>query len=117
MMNLRTALVLATLSVSGAPTAAAWQDLFSHLDLHRSGLERVRLAVEAGDLPSAAAELKIYFRQRREPVYITDRFNRPAPQVDFDTTAAERVLRREFTFVGKPYTLPHDIDWNANPLN
>jgi len=68
-------------------------------------------------MPTAAAALKAHFRQRQTPVYVTDRFSRPQPDPNYDAGGAQKVLRREFTFVGKPYTLTHDIDWNANPLD
>ena len=111
-------LALLFLLVLGTRSAhAAWQDVFTHLDLSRPGLEAVRQAVEGGDMPTAAAALKAHFRQRQTPVYVTDRFSRPQPDPNYDAGGAQKVLRREFTFVGKPYTLTHDIDWNANPLD
>jgi len=112
------AIMLILTALSPALAAAADSDaVFNRLDLSRPGLEKVRAAVEAGDMPAAAAELKSYFRARTEPVFITDRHSRPEKNPDYNTGGAEKVLRREFAFVGKPSTLTHDIDWNANPLN
>ena len=108
--------LLMLLALAGAPSHAAWQDVFSHLDLTRPGLEALRAAVEAGDLDEAAVELKAYYQARVEPHFISDRHSRPEANPEYNTAYAERTLRREFSFVGKPATLTHDIDWNADPL-
>lgn len=89
--------------------------VFAHLDLTRPGLATVRAAVERGDGPGAAVALRDYYRRRQAPQYLRDRLARPAPSTTYDTAAAERVLRREVTFVGKPGELTHDIDWTYNP--
>ena len=104
--------ILLSLTVSQAPAP-----LFARLDLTRGGLEHVRAAVESGDGPGAATALRDYYRQRTAPQYVTDRLDRPAPSPTYDTSAADRVLRREVSFVGKPGTLSQDIDWTANPYH
>ncbi|MBM3501728.1 MAG: hypothetical protein FJX74_23995, partial [Armatimonadetes bacterium] len=114
---MKTLILASTLLLAARCAQAAWEDVFTRIDLARPGLEGVRRAAEAGDMPTAAAALKAYFRQRQTPIYLTDRFSRPRPNPDYNTDAAEKVLRREFTFVGKPYALTRDIDWNANPLD
>jgi len=89
--------------------------LFQHLDLARPGLEAVRAAVDRGDGPAAASALRDYYRERQSPQFLKDGPTRPAPSTTYDTAAAERVLRREVTFVGKPGQLSQDIDWTYNP--
>jgi hypothetical protein len=91
--------------------------VFEHIDLTRPDLAAVKAAVDAGDRPAAAAALKAYYQQRVEPHFIDDRHSRPAPNPDYNTAGAERVLRREYTCVGKPATLTHDIDWSSDPFN
>ncbi len=91
--------------------------VLDRLDLTRPGLTAVRAAVDGGDKPAAAAALKAYYQQRVEPHFIDDRHNRPAPNPDYNTASADRVLRREYACVGKPATLTHDIDWSSDPFN
>ena len=87
------------------------------LDLARPGLETVREAVGAGDRERALLALVEYYRRRRDPAWPLDPDRRPADSTPgYDTAAAERVLRREFTFLGRTATLPTVIDWDANPL-
>ncbi len=110
--------VIVLLALALASTARAdWQSVFGHLNLDYPGLEAVKAAVGASDLPTAAVELKAYYQMRVEPHYITDRHARPEPNPDYNTSGADRVLKREYAFVGKPATLTHDIDWNADPLS
>jgi hypothetical protein len=87
------------------------------LDLTRPALAPVRAAVQAGNPDQAAAVLLAYFRQRATPKWYFAADQRPQPKPGAEDDAAEKVLRREFAFVGKPATLTHDLDWNANPHN
>ena len=108
-------MVLLGALLSAAPARAQFAAVLERLDLTRPGLEQVRAAIEAGDAAKAAAELKGYFQRREEPFLITDRHSRPEPNASYDTGGAEKTLRREYAFVGKPATLTHEIDWNADP--
>jgi len=87
------------------------------LNLTLPALSRVRAATDAGDADRAAAELLSYFRQRTAPQWYFAADQPPPPKPGAADAAAEKVLRREYAFVGKPATLTHDLDWNANPLN
>ena len=113
-------MLLLTLSIVPPPARAnaqdACQSLLARLDLTRPGLEQVRAAVQAGDVPLAAGHLRDYYRRRTLPVALPDRHSRPPRDAGYSTAAAERVMRREFTFVGKMATLPNRFDWNSDPL-
>ncbi|MBT3379117.1 MAG: alginate lyase family protein [Lentisphaerae bacterium] len=91
-------------------------ELLTKLDLSYPGLVAVGAAQEAGDTERALVELLAYLQRRTEPCwYVSSPL--PPPQWDGRTDpAAEAVLRREYTFVGKTATLSQDLDWNANPL-
>jgi len=103
-------------TINGPQTEEA-PGIFERLDLTRPGLEAVREAVAAHDPERAGLALLDYYRQRTTPRWFFDRSARPGPDPDYDREPAERVLRREYVFVGQPGTLTHDIDWNADPVN
>ncbi len=105
------AALLLYLTITAPPTP---RDGLARLDLTRPGLEAVRAAFEADDLTTAAAALRDYYRARPMPAVVGDGV-RPAPNPAYDTSAADALLRREVSFVGKPATLTHDIDWTSDP--
>ena len=87
------------------------------LDLEYPGLETVKARVDAGDLDQALRALVAYYRHRQDPAWPVDVAERPsAPDPHYSTAAADRVLQREFTFLGRTATLPELIDWDADPL-
>lgn len=90
-----------------------WRAVFEHLDLTRPALSEVAALVEAGDESTAAEALVQHYLTRREEAMAP----LPAVPENYDRGNADKVLAREFTFVGKTHTLPYDIDWNANPPN
>ncbi len=110
-------MLLLLTSVPAVVVRADFADVFARLDLTRPGLEKVRAAFEAGDKAGAAAELKAYFRTRTKPTAMPERFSRPPKDPKYDTGAADAVLARKYAFIGRPGTLTHDIDWNANPFD
>lgn len=114
MSGLRLGMLLAIVLCAGAASAADLRVFFGRLDLGRPGLEPVRAAVEAGDYPRAAAGLKAYYQARREPHFIEDRAARPAADPARTWPGAEKVLARQYAFVGKPASLEHHIDWSAD---
>ena len=121
-------------TITGSPLEP--QQLWLALDLTRVGLERVRAAVEARDQTAAAAALLAYYRERREPGWMTGPPLRSAsrrlevraaelPKLAIENTdreiagAAERQVFRMLDS-HTPYA-PHDygleINWDANPAN
>ncbi len=97
----------------GQQAEVPWTGVFERLDLQRPGLEAVRAAVEAGDERAAAEALVGYYLARRDAGYAP----RAEPDEGYDRAPAEKVLAREYGFLGKPFTLTRDIDWNANPVH
>jgi hypothetical protein len=102
--------------ILGPRLRAGSEDVFSHLDLSRPELAAVKQAVDAGNTQAACAALIAHLRTRKTPKWYTD--SPPAPKENPAATdpGAEKILRREYVFVGKPATLTKDLDWNANPL-
>jgi len=92
-------------------------ELFQLLNLDCPGLEAVRAAEREGDREAVTAALVDYYRQRARPYWPVDRSKRPqAPVANADTRGADRILRRELTFVGRTAKLPKEIDWDCNPV-
>ena len=93
----------------------AWPVL-SRLDLARPELAATKAALAAQGEEGAAAALLRHFRTRQNPRWFKDA--PPAPKANPGATDphAEKIIRREYSFVGKPATLTRDLDWNANPL-
>ncbi|MBU0607981.1 MAG: heparinase II/III family protein [Armatimonadetes bacterium] len=114
--HLRLGVLLSIMLGCSVVWASDLPTFFDRLALTRPGLAQVRAAVEAGDYPRAAAELKAYYQARREPHFIEDRSARPAADPARKWPAADNVLAREYAFVGKHAALAHDLDWNADPL-
>lgn len=91
-------------------------EFLGKLDLGRSELAAVRIAHESGNTGRALAELLAHFRRRTAPKWYSESPVPPTTWTGATKGAAEAVLRREYTFVGKTATLTHDLDWNADPL-
>jgi hypothetical protein len=85
--------------------------LLELINLDHPGLEAVREAAEQRKLSEAMNALVDYFRARVEPD--------PALLVQANANhveAADRVVRREFTFYNEPGTVPPgDYDWTYKP--
>ena len=85
--------------------------LLTLIDTERAGLEAVHAAVEQSNPSGALNALVKYYRTREEPD--TAAFAKPNANA---VNAAERVIRREFTFYNEPGTVPHgDWDWTYKP--
>ena len=92
--------------------------LFKLLNLDYPGLEAVKAAEAGGDRDAARKALVEHYQHRRAPAWPIDPATRPKePRPKANTAAADKTLRREFSFVGRTATLPKDIDWDANPLH
>lgn len=104
------------LLVLAMPLCAGLDELFARLDLSRPELAEVKQAVEAGDQAGAAAALHRHFRSRQTPKWYAESPPAPAEKPGETDDRAEKILRREYTFVGKTANLTKDLDWNANPL-
>lgn len=109
---------VALLSAALAATSlrADTEALLGKIDLTPPALAAVRNAREGGDLEGAGTALLRYFRARKAPRWYTDAPPAPAVREGATDPSAEKILRREYTFVGKTATLTRDLDWNANPL-
>ncbi len=109
------------------PVRVTDAQLWAAMDLARPGLERLKAAVEAGDLPAAAQAWAAYFVSRTKPTAHFDRDGWPAfIRVEFPAVAdamladAERVAAGDishgtirFPVAG---TAPDGkIDWLHNP--
>lgn len=112
------------------------EELFLVIDLDRPGLEAVRAAVTRGDMAGAARALLAFYRDRREPGWMTahsfDRLParrlavRAAELPRLAASADDRRLatdaeRHVFHILGGISTYPPhdygpDIDWDANPV-
>jgi len=86
------------------------------LNLDYPGLERVRAAVERGDLPTAKHEFVRYLKERTSPRWYFDWKARPKePDPSFNTTFADRYARNELLSVGIWHDFGDSIDWSINP--
>ncbi len=83
---------------------------FDLLDLERQGLEKVKTSVKNENYEHAAEEFLAYMRNRRKPVYYKGWETRANHQ-DFDTTQADKVLKRHIVH----YDVGEDIDWHLDP--
>jgi len=104
------------LCCSVMPVWAGAEDVLGRLDLARPELAAVKAALAAGDTTAATAALLQHFRTRKAPKWYTETPAAPKPNPAATDPAAERILRREYSFVGKKATLTQDLNWNANPL-
>ncbi|NQT20960.1 MAG: alginate lyase family protein [Planctomycetes bacterium] len=100
--------------VDDAAFFAAW-------NLDTSGMERVRDAVQAGDLAAAKRELKLYFLQRRKPQWKISHWNMPTePRGKAEQHSrykeGEEVLAHRFSGGGFEVDFGDKIDWNYFPL-
>lgn len=94
------------------------QEFFDALDLSRPGLEKVREAVQAGDLTAAKSEFRAYFLARRDVKWFRNWWERPPrPQKRPSTSRADETLQHIYTFDGKKYNLGPDVDWASNQRN
>lgn len=98
------------------PLLAVDESFWTKLDLARPELAAVKAAHDQGDSAGAAAALLAYFRARQTPKWYTASPPAPVEKPEATDASAEKILRREYSFVGKSATLTHDLDWNANPL-
>ena len=101
--------VLAGESAKGPRLSDA--ELLACLDPNFAGLDKVITARDSGQTSAALSALAAFVRARQEPGDSSPRVRRN-PQA---TTAAERVLRHQFTVGGITHTFGPDIDWGFNP--
>ena len=120
LMPIAVVLAAALCAAQGKPEMTPGQreaELFKLLDLDHPGLRAVKAAEDAGDREAATQALAEYCRLRQQPKWPVDPARRPkAPVPNANTSAADRVLRREFVGMGRVAKLDHIVDWDANPL-
>ena len=87
-------------------------ELLACLDPNFAGLGKVVALRDAGQTRQALSALVDFVRAWQEPGDSGPRTNR---ERQADTTAAERVLKHQFTVGGITHTFGPDIDWGFNP--
>ncbi len=95
-------------------------EFFRILNLDYPGLEKVKGAVNAGDLASAKHEYAEYLRHREKPVWKLDGHSRPkydSRPAGVNTENADRVLNGEVWSCDVWHKFDGPIDWNLNPIN
>jgi len=99
-------------------------EFFSLLDLEREGLEAVKQAVEAQDWQAAKEAWFQHLKTRQTPRWTWSREDREEIMaleeelyggMERHVPGAERVLAREFNFLGVPKTLERDVQWLQGP--
>ncbi len=93
---------------------------FAAVDLNRPGLEKVKAAVQSGNLEDAKHEFAVYLHDRQKPVWKLDWRARPkhdSRPEGVNTENADRVMNGEVWSVSTWYKFDGPIDWNANPIN
>jgi len=96
------------------------EELFGALDLDYPGLEKVKLAVQGGDLKAAKAAFVEHIKSRRTPKYYTSWEDRPSADqrpAKPNTRQADAALALTYTVCGVPLTFEDEIDWTANPTD
>ncbi len=100
-------------------------EFFSLLDLEREGLEAVKGAVEAKDWQAAKQAWFEHLKTRQTPKWTWSRDEREEIMaleeelyggMERHVRSAERVLAREFNFLGVPKTLERDVEWLHGPV-
>lgn len=98
-------------------------DFFGQLDLERAELKRVREAVEIKDWSAAKTAWAKHLQERTSPQWLWSWHDREQIMqfekehgVNFASHvgAAEKVMRREFNFLGVHRKLQRDIAWEAD---
>lgn len=90
------------------------------LNLDYAGLEKVKAAIESGDLKAAKHALAEHFRNRETP---TPGFNWKArPKYEkrpdgVDTIEADKVIDHNLVSVSVYHQYEDEIDWTLNPIN
>ncbi|MCL6520670.1 MAG: heparinase II/III family protein [Armatimonadetes bacterium] len=95
-------------------------ELFESIDLERTGLERVKEAINLGNLELAKHELAEYMRNRKKPVWKIDPHSRPihkSKPKNVNTTEADLNLQHNVISVGVRHRFNGDINWNLNPID
>jgi hypothetical protein len=96
------------------------RDFFGQLDLDLPALAAVRKAVEQEDWPAAKAAWGKHLQERKAPVWTWSHRDRAQIKKLLDeqfgglarhVPRAEKVLKREFSWLGVKRTLTRDIDW------
>lgn len=98
---------------------------FQLLDLTRTDLTKVRLAVETSDWPRAKLAWAEHLAARTSPAWIWSRHDRSKIkqlyESQFDglaryTNAADKVLARDFELLGVRKKLEHKVEWLQGPI-
>ncbi|MDI6828376.1 MAG: alginate lyase family protein, partial [Armatimonadota bacterium] len=95
-------------------------ELFESLDLDLHGLERVKAALNSGNIELAKHELAEYFRKREKPIWNIDPHSRPrhaSRPSGVNTQEADLNLKRNVISVDVRHQFEGDIDWNLNPID
>jgi hypothetical protein len=87
-------------------------ELLACLDPNFAGLSKVIVLRDTGQTSWALSALASFVRARQEPA---DSAQRARRNRQAGTTAAERVLKHQFTVGGITHTFGPDIDWGFNP--
>ena len=92
------------------------EDVFGRLNLNYPGLEKVKEAIDSGELSKAKSELVEYYRNRVFSQWFFDRKDRPEQRTSYDTTLADKICQHIFSTQEGEIKLGEDIDWAANPI-
>jgi len=83
------------------------------LNLDYPGLEKVKKAYQAKKILLATHETAEYFRRKQHAIWTM----KPPERIRNRDDAAEKVLRHEFEYKGKPIHFGDRIDWYNNPVD
>lgn len=96
------------------------KQFFDALNLDYAGLEKVKAAVNAGDMQASKHEFAEYMRHREKPIIGFDWKARP--KLDkrpdgVDTRDADKVMQHILYSVSVDHKYEGDIDWTLDPIN
>jgi len=105
-----------TVAATGSGPRMTDEEFYEALDLERPGLVAVKAAAGKQDYTAAAQALAEHLRRRREPKWFTNYWERPPHNPKYGTGSADKILKREFTFIGTTYKPAGRIDWSHNAM-
>lgn len=92
------------------------EEFWDALDLLRPELAAVGAALHRKDTPGAARALADQLRRREKPRWLVDFRSRPAPNPRYKSAEADKILKRDFTFIKNTYRPTGRIDWAHNAM-
>ncbi len=124
--------LLATMKVSAEPThqaspfaVADEAAFFNLLDLSQPELASVQKAVATKDWSAAKAAWALHLTERTTPRWIWSRRDKAAIEKVYNTSfkglarytaAADKVITRDFSFLGVDKKLTHKVEWLQGPI-